>query len=243
MKISIIGSGYVGLVTGVCLAEKGHSILCVDSDSEKVASINQGVPPIFEQDLEKLLKKNIKINLRATDDLCQAVIDTDVSLIAVGTPFDGEKIDLTQIKGVSQQIGEAIRDKNSYHLVVVKSTVVPGTTDDVVVPILEKAAGAKAGSDFGVGMNPEFLREGVAVADFMKPDRIVIGAIDRKSLNWMEKIYQDFKNVDIVRTNNRTAEMIKYTSNTQFGGFRPRMFHDIPECLEFYEAERAGRRR
>ena len=214
MKISIIGSGYVGLVTGVCLADKGHSIVCVDVDSKKVADINQGEPPIFEQGLEKLLKKNIKTNLRATADLYQAVLDTEVSLITVGTPFDGEKIDLTQIRDVSRKIGETLRDKNSYHLVVMKSTVVPGTTDEIVVPILEKAAQKKAGPDFGVGMNPEFLREGVALKDFMNPDRIVLGAIDKKSLDWMEKIYQCFVNVDIVRTNNRTAEMIKYTSNS-----------------------------
>jgi UDPglucose 6-dehydrogenase/GDP-mannose 6-dehydrogenase len=214
MKISIIGSGYVGLVTGVCLAEKGHSIICVDSDKEKVTHINQGVPPIYEQGLEELLKKNIHTNLRAIEDLHKAVIDTDVSLITVGTPFDGEKIDLNQIKEVSRQIGEALSDKNSYHLVIVKSTVVPGTTDDVVVPILEKAARKKAGPDFGVGMNPEFLREGVAVEDFMTPDRIVLGAIDKKSQDRMEKIYQSFDNVDKVRTNNRTAEMIKYTANS-----------------------------
>ena len=214
MKISIIGSGYVGLVTGVCLADKGHSIICVDADHEKVANINQGVPPIYEQDLKELLKKNIHFNLRATADLRQAVVDTEISLITVGTPFDGEKIDLAQIKEVSHQIGEALRDKDSYHLVVVKSTVVPGTTDDVVLPILEKAARKKAGTDFGVGMNPEFLREGVAVEDFMRPDRIVLGAIDQKSLDWMEKIYQCFENIDKMRTNNRTAEMIKYTSNS-----------------------------
>jgi UDPglucose 6-dehydrogenase/GDP-mannose 6-dehydrogenase len=214
MKISIIGSGYVGLVTGVCLAEKGHSIICVDADKEKVTNINQGLTPIYEQGLEELLKKNVHVNLRATTDLCQAVIDTEVSIITVGTPFDGEKIDLAQIREVSHQIGEALRDKRAYHLVAVKSTVVPGTTDDVVVPILEKTARKKAGHDFGVGMNPEFLREGVAVEDFMTPDRIVLGAIDPKSLNWMEKIYQGFENVDKVRTNNRTAEMIKYTSNS-----------------------------
>ena len=214
MEISIIGSGYVGLVTGICLAEKGHSVICVDVDLEKVTAINQGVSPIYEKGLDELLKKNIDASLRATTDLRQAVTHTDISLIAVGTPFDGEKIDLAQIKAVSHQIGEALRDKDSYHLVVVKSTVVPGTTDDVVVPILEKAAGKKAGSDFGVGMNPEFLREGVAVEDFMNPDRIVIGAIDSKSLKWMEKIYESFDRIDTVRTNNRTAEMIKYTSNS-----------------------------
>jgi UDPglucose 6-dehydrogenase/GDP-mannose 6-dehydrogenase len=214
MRVSVIGAGYVCLVTGVCLAEKGHTVICVDADRRKVMDINLGVLPIYEQGLEELLKKNIHVNLRATADLRQAVMDTEVSLITVGTPFDGEKIDLTQIKEVSYQIGEALKDKGSYHLVVVKSTVVPGTTDEVVVPILENRTRKKAGLDFGVGMNPEFLREGVAVEDFMRPDRIVLGADDPKTLDWMEKMYQCFESVDKLRTNNRTAEMIKYTANS-----------------------------
>lgn len=214
MKVSIIGTGYVGIVSGVCLAEKGHKILCVDVDQEKVDKIRRGMPPIYERGLEELLKKNNHTNLQTTTDLHKAVLETDISLIAVSTPFDGEKIDLTYVETVSHQIGKALKDKTAYHTVVVKSTVVPGTTDEVVLPILEEASGKKAGTHFGVGMNPEFLREGEAIQDFMFPDRIVMGAIDRKCLGVLDELYSPFDGVDKIRTNNKTAEMIKYTSNS-----------------------------
>ena len=214
MKVSMIGTGYVGLVTGVCLAEKGHQVVCVDIDQEKIAKIKQAIPPIYERGLEELLKKNINGNLRATTDLYRSVIDTDISLIAVGTPFNGSEIDLTYVKQAAHQIGQALQDKPSYHVVVVKSTVVPGTTDDVVRPILEESSGKNAGADFGVGMNPEFLREGEAIQDFMFPDRIVIGGIDDKTIDTLKELYSVFEGIDQLRTNNRTAEMIKYASNS-----------------------------
>ena len=214
MKVSVVGTGYVGLVSGVCLAEKGHQVTCVDIDQEKVDKINEAIPPIYERELEELLKKNVPGNLKATTDLPKAVLETELSLIAVGTPFDGNEIDLKYIKEVAHQIGQALRDKSGYHVVVVKSTVVPGTTDEVVRPILEQASGKKAGVDFGVGMNPEFLREGEAIQDFMFPDRIVLGGIDEKSINALEELYSVFEGVDKLRTNPKTAEMIKYTANS-----------------------------
>jgi UDPglucose 6-dehydrogenase len=213
MKISIIGAGYVGLVTGACLAEKQNQVICVDVDQEKVRKINSGVSPIFEEGLPELIKKNINRNLIANTDLTEAVLETDTTFIAVGTPFDGKQVDLSFVKEVSRQIGTALKNKNTYHLVVVKSTVVPGTTDQVVRPILEQASGKKAGIDFGLGMNPEFLTEGIAINDFMFPDRIVIGGIDQKSLNILSQLYDAFEGVPIIKTNNKTAEMIKYTSN------------------------------
>jgi UDPglucose 6-dehydrogenase/GDP-mannose 6-dehydrogenase len=216
MKISVIGSGYVGLVSGVCFAETGHDVVCIDLDQEKVDKINQGVPPIYEKGLDDLLQKNIGRRLTATTDFDRAVTETDVSFIAVGTPFDGKEIDLTYIKKVSEQIGKVIRGKKTYHMVVVKSTVVPGTTDTVVLPILESHSGKKAGADFGVGMNPEFLREGEAIQDFMLPDRIVIGSVDSKGHALLEEIYAGFADVPKLRTTNKTAEMIKYTSNSLF---------------------------
>jgi UDPglucose 6-dehydrogenase/GDP-mannose 6-dehydrogenase len=214
MNVSVVGTGYVGLVSGVCLAEKGHAVVCVDVDADKVEKTNKGIPVIYEAGLEELLKKNIGGRFKATADLRQAVLESDLSLIAVGTPYQGNEIDLGYIEEVSRQIGTVLREKPDYHVVVVKSTVVPGTTQDVVLPILEKFSGKKAGAGFGVGMNPEFLREGAAVEDFMMPDRIVIGGIDEKTLDTMEKLYNVFDGVDKVRTNPKTAEMIKYTSNS-----------------------------
>lgn len=213
MRVSIIGTGYVGLVTGACLAEKGHQILCVDKDPTKVGKINQGISPIFEEGLEEILKKNIGKTLSATTDLRQAILDSEITLIAVGTPFDGAQIDLTQVKEVSAQIGSVLKGKAGYHAVVVKSTVVPGTTDEVVLPILEEASRKKAGSVFGVGMNPEFLTEGQAVADFMNPDRIVLGANDEKCMLLLEQLYRAFDGIPKMKTNSKTAEMIKYASN------------------------------
>lgn len=213
MRVSVIGTGYVGLVSGVCLAEVGHQVTCVDVDEAKVARILRGEPPIHEEGLAALLQKHLARGFTATRDLAQAVRDSEITLIAVGTPFDGARIDLTYVKQVARQIGEALRTKDAYHLVVVKSTVVPGTTDSVVLPILEEASGKRAGQAFGVGMNPEFLTEGQAVKDFMDPDRLVLGAMDERGLQALDALYTGFPGVPRLRTNPRTAEMIKYASN------------------------------
>jgi len=214
MKVSVIGTGYVGLVSGTCLAEKGHQVVCVDVDKAKVDAINGGNSPIHEDGLVELLQKNLHVRLHATTDLSAAVYGSDLSLIAVGTPFDGTGIDLGYIKDVARQIGAILKHKESYHAVVVKSTVVPGTTDEVVRPLLEAASGKIAGKDFGLGMNPEFLRQGEAVKDFMNPDRIVLGGVDERSLDALDSLYQYFPGVDMVRTTNKTAEMIKYAANS-----------------------------
>lgn len=213
MKVSIIGAGYVGLVTGVCLAETGHQAICVDVDKEKVGKINQAIPPIHEEGLAEFLRKNVPVRLKATTDLHQSVVETDITFIAVGTPFDGNQIDLSYVREASKQIGESLKDKQVFHLVVVKSTVVPGTTDGVVLPILEQTSGKKAGLDFGVSMNPEFLTEGQAMLDFMNPDRIILGGTDERSMNMLEQLYAAFEDTPKLRTNTRTAEMIKYASN------------------------------
>ncbi|WP_206294485.1 UDP-glucose dehydrogenase family protein [Humisphaera borealis] len=214
LNISIIGTGYVGLVTGVCLASKGHRVTCVDIDVAKVDAINTGRAPIHEEGLPDLLTQYAGRTLTATTDLLSAVRGSDITFIATGTPFDGKVIDLKFVKQVSEQIGAALATKHGYHVVVVKSTVVPGTTDDVVKPLLEKHSGKRAGRDFGVGMNPEFLSEGVAIEDFMKPDRIVLGGMDDRSIDLLGQVYASFDDsVPRLRTNNRTAEMIKYASN------------------------------
>jgi len=213
MNVSIAGTGYVGLVTGVCLAEKGHSVVCVDVDQAKVEAINAGVAPIHELGLPELLKRHIGCRLTASTNLADAVRESDITLIAVGTPFDGSRIDLTYVRGVATEIGQALADKDDYHVVVVKSTVIPGTTDSVVLPILEQASGKKVGQHFGVGMNPEFLTEGTAIEDFMQPDRIVLGGMDERTVETLAELYAMFDTVPVIKTNNGTAEMIKYASN------------------------------
>jgi UDPglucose 6-dehydrogenase len=215
MRISVMGTGYVGLVSGVCLASIGHDVTCVDVDPERVDLVNAGRSPIHEPGLDELLAATIGRSLRATTDAGAAIAATEATLIAVGTPFDGERIDLRYIESAARTIGQALADKPDRHLVVVKSTVVPGTTDSFVTPILEEASGRRAGVDFGVGMNPEFLREGCAVDDFMHPDRIVVGADDERSRERLRAIYEPFEaSTEIVETSARAAEMIKYASNS-----------------------------
>ncbi len=214
MRISIIGTGYVGLVTGACFASKGHDVVCIDIDKERVERINNGVPPIYEEGLDDLLRRCLADGrLRATtkmDDL----LGTDISMICVGTPSGLlDYIDLKYVEEVSGGIGEQLRDKEEFHLVVVKSTVVPGTTLYMVQPLLESRSRKKAGKDFGVAMNPEFLREGKAVEDFMKPDRIVLGCTDDRSRKMLSDLYADF-DAPVMHTDPSTAEMIKYATNS-----------------------------
>ena len=213
MKVSIVGAGYVGLVTGACLAEQGHDVICVDVDQAKVEKIRRGVTPIHEPGLENLLRRNVGVRLRATTSVAEAVSASELIFITVGTPFGDRGIDLGFIRSAVVAVGEALRNTTTYRVVVVKSTVIPGTTDDVVLPLLERTSGRKAGSDFGVGVNPEFLTEGEAISDFMSPDRLVFGGIDERTVDKLAEVYAAFPEVDQVRTNNRTAEMIKYGSN------------------------------
>lgn len=213
MNVSIIGAGYVGLVTGACLADRGHRVVCVDVDQAKVDAINAGLCPIHEEGLPEIIAQNAGKSLSATRDLSAAVLGSEITLIAAPTPFDGQSIDLSFIRQIAAEIGAALRRKHGYHVVVVKSTVVPGTTDDVVGPIIEQSSGKRRGEHFGLGMNPEFLSEGVAVRDFMQPDRIVAGGIDDRTRGAITALYDSFSGVPIIRTNNRTAEMIKYGCN------------------------------
>ncbi len=212
-KISVIGAGYVGAVSAACFAELGHDVICVDVDAEKVGKINSGISPIYEDGLSGLLKKHAGKKLTATSDYESAVKNSDVSFISVGTPSDAHgNIDLSIVESASASLGGALKSKNGYHVAVVKSTVVPETTENFVLPILEEKSGKKAGEDFGVAMNPEFLREGKAVYDFMHPDKIVVGSIDGKSGDIVASLYSGI-GCEITRTNPRTAEMIKYANN------------------------------
>ena len=215
MKIVIIGTGYVGLVSGACFAAIGHQVVCVDTDPGRVAGVNNSIAPFYEKDLNEILAKSVSAgNLRATVSLSDAMHEADVSLIAVGTPFDGRDIDLQYIKTAAKDIASFLSLASRYHVVCVKSTVVPGTTQDVVGPILERHSDREIGIDLGLAMNPEFLAEGSAVADFMNPDRIVIGSNDQQAAQSIVDLYSPFKSTEIFCTELSTAEMIKYTANS-----------------------------
>jgi UDPglucose 6-dehydrogenase len=218
MNISVIGgTGYVGLTAAVCLANKGHLVFCVGRNEDKVSKINKGIPIIYEENLEGLLKDALeKKKLVATTNLKDAVKKSDLSFICVGTQsMEDGRIDLRQVESVSVAVGQALREKESYHVITVKSTVVPGTTEDFVIPIIEKFSGKEAGVHFGVCMNPEFLREGRAIGDFLFPKDtgIVIGELDERSGSFLLEIFKEFDG-EIFRTNLRCAEMIKYARNS-----------------------------
>jgi UDPglucose 6-dehydrogenase len=213
MRVAIVGTGYVGLVTAVGLAELGHTVVCIDVDERKVDALSRGEPPIFERGLEPLLRRHLGTRLRATTDLAGAVQASEMTFICVGTPSrpDGS-IDLSFVQQAAEQIGAALATVTGFHAVVVKSTVVPGTSDQIVRPACERTSSKRAGVDFGVGVNPEFLTEGQAVEDFLRPDRIVIGGDDR-TVAVLRDLYAGFEGVPVVQTNAPTAEMIKYASN------------------------------
>tara|TARA_B100001057_G_C22847093_1_gene949487 strand:+ start:1096 stop:2433 length:1338 start_codon:yes stop_codon:yes gene_type:complete len=214
MKINVIGTGYVGLVSGVCLAAKGHIVNCFDTNLETIQTLKSGKCHFYEKDLERLFvefSSNLSFQLLNPSSE-NTLLDCDVILIAVGTPTTNHKIDLSQIKTASRKIGELLKTHNKFVSIIVKSTVVPGTTDTVVKNILEDSSGKKIG-EFGLGMNPEFLREGNAVEDFMYPDRIVFGHEDSKTLEHMHEMYKPW-DVDKIAVNTRSAEMIKYVNNS-----------------------------
>ncbi len=219
-KISVLGIGYVGLCTAVGFASKKYAVIASTHDAEKAKKINKGIPPFHEPNLQKLLKETTQNGYLQclTNQTEKAVLETDITFNAVGTPSkpDGG-IDLKFIETSAHDIGQALREKSTYHVVVVKSTVVPGTTQDLVKPIIEKESKKKCGSDFGLCMNPEFLRQGSAFEDTIHTDRIVIGEYDKKSGDTLENLYKDFYGKDIpptIRTTLSTAELIKYASNS-----------------------------
>lgn len=215
MKISIFGLGYVGAVSAGCLATDGHQVVGVDPNLTKVDLINQGVTPIIEKDIGEMIASTVKAgNLRATVDVRDAVLSTDISLICVGTPSQlNGNLDLSHVRKVCEQIGAAIKEKDSFHVVVARSTMLPGSMSSVVIPTLEAASGKKAGVDFGVCNNPEFLREGTAVYDYYHPPKTVIGETDEKAGAMLVALYEKM-DAPLVRTNVETAEMVKYTDNT-----------------------------
>lgn len=217
-NVSIFGLGYVGLSTAVCFSSKNIDVVGYDIDKSKIDMLNKGIPTIYEEGLEELLKVSLKNRkIRFTSDHKEAIMKSDITFITVGTPSKEDKsIDLSYIESAAKQIGEALREKNSWHLVVVKSTVVPGTTEGLVLKTIEEASGKKCGLDFGICMNPEFLKEGSAIHDTINPDRIVIGEYDKKSGDYLEDFYKQFYDnmlPPVLRTSLVNAELIKYANN------------------------------
>ena len=215
MKISIFGLGYVGAVSAGCLATDGHQVIGVDPNKTKVDLINQGATPIIEKDIGEMIAATVKSgHLRATADVRDAVFGSDMSLICVGTPSQlNGNLDLSHVRKVCQEIGAAIAEKDTFHVVVARSTMLPGSMRSLVIPTLEAASGKVAGVDFGVCNNPEFLREGTAVHDYYHPPKTVIGESDEKAGALLVRLYEKM-DAPLVRTDVETAEMVKYTDNT-----------------------------
>jgi GDP-mannose 6-dehydrogenase len=213
MRITVFGLGYVGAVSAGCLARRGHHVIGVDVNPLKVASINNGQAPVLEPGLpEAIAEATASGRLRATHDAVEAVRATDISLICVGTPSGAQgAIDLGALRRVCEDIGPGLRSTER-HTVVVRSTVLPGTTERVVITALESSSGLEAGRDFGVAMNPEYLREGTGVADFDTPEKTVIGQLDDASGDVVAEMYGDFAD-RIFRVPIRVAEAAKYVDN------------------------------
>ena len=214
MRISIFGLGYVGTVCAGCLAYEGHEIIGVDPVGTKVDLINAGQSPIIEAEIDTIIGDAVKSGrLSATSDQDEAVRETDISFVCVGTPSQSNgNLDLTHIKRVCELIGEAIKKKQKRHTVVIRSTILPGTMRQLVIPVLEEHSGKKAGIGFGLCNNPEFLREGSAVSDFRKPPKTVIGELDRESGEALASLYAKL-DAPLIRTELEIAEMVKYVDN------------------------------
>jgi GDP-mannose 6-dehydrogenase len=214
MKISVFGLGYVGCVTAACLARDNHTVIGVDINPMKVELLGSGQSPVIEPGLDELICEVVKNGrLQVSLDSQAAVHQSDVSLVCVGTPSnDNGSLKFEYVENVCREIGAALSTKQKYHLVVIRSTVLPGTVEQKLIPLLEEYSGLKASMDFGVCMNPEFLREGSAIEDYYHPSLIVVGELDQRSGDIMEELYSPL-NVPLTRTKIRVAEMVKYTSN------------------------------
>jgi len=215
LKISIFGLGYVGTVSAGCLASEGHEVIGVDPVGAKVDLISSGHSPIVEVEIDEIIQAASSAGrLRATHDAIQAIQETELSFVCVGTPSQSNgNLDLKYIRRICEQIGDALKHKVTRHTVVIRSTILPGTMHNIVIPTLEEFSGKKAGIDFGVCSNPEFLREGSAVKDFRSPPKTVIGELDEASGNLLVGLYSKI-DAPLIRTDLETAEMIKYVDNS-----------------------------
>jgi len=214
MDISIFGLGYVGAVSAACLSKSGHNVIGVDLSTTKVDVINEGLSPIIEDGLGELISEGRKKgSLEAVSDGEAAVLSTQISMICVGTPSQlNGSLDLSFVRKVCEEIGRAIANKDSYHVVVIRSTMLPGSMKTVVIPTLEEFSRKKVGVDFGVCINPEFLRESTAVRDYFNPPKTVIGEVDERCGNIIADLYKEF-DAPLIRTDIYSAEMVKYADN------------------------------
>lgn len=214
MRISIFGLGYVGCVSAACLARDGHTVIGVDVNPLKVDLVGSGRSPVVEPGLDELIAEGVRAyRIQASLDSQTAVCSTDVSIVCVGTPSnENGSLNLTYIENVCREIGMVLAIKPDYHVVIVRSTVLPGTVQGRLIPLLEQYSGKRAGADFGVCMNPEFLRESSAIGDYYHPSHVIIGAIDQRSEDTALLLYTGMK-APLVRTNIQTAEMVKYADN------------------------------
>jgi GDP-mannose 6-dehydrogenase len=214
-RISVFGIGYVGVVSAACLARDGHDVIAVDIDQNKVDTLNAGRAPIVEKGLDQLVAQTVGDGkLTATTDSKAAIHDTDASFVCVGTPSDPDgSVGLGHVVSVCESIGRALADKDAFHSVVMRSTIVPGTMEEVCIPTIESASSKRAGRDFGVGYFPEFLRESTAIEDYADPGLIVFGALDEPTETFLTEINRDLP-CEMNKVDLRTAEMVKYTSNS-----------------------------
>ena len=214
MRLSVFGLGYVGCVSAACFAKEGHEVVGVDVNSVKVEIINGGKSPIVEAGIGELIGEVVaKGNLRATTDSADAVNHSDVSLVCVGTPSNANgSLDLDYVKRVCKEIGSAMETKPERHTVVIRSTMLPGTIETIVVPALEVYSGKKVGRDFGISINPEFLREGTSLKDFYAPPFTLIGADDEDVAASVRRLYTGI-NAPVLIVGIKAAEMVKYTCN------------------------------
>jgi GDP-mannose 6-dehydrogenase len=214
MKIAVLGLGYVGAVSAGCLAEQGHEVVGVDPESRKVELVNAGKTPIIEKDIGRIIERQVAAGrLTATTDVAGAVRKSELVLVCVGTPSRGNgDIDMRYVKRVCEQIGAALRDHPGAPVVTIRSTMLPGTMRETVIPTLEACSGKRAGVEFGVCINPEFLREGTAVPDYYSPPKTVLGEVNRASGDLLASLYAEIP-APLVRTDIETAEMVKYADN------------------------------
>ncbi len=212
--LSIFGLGYVGVVTGVCFAGRGYRVIGVDVNKVKVDLINQGKSPIVEKGIDKIMSKTVRTGkFSATTSAREAILNSDISIICVGSPsLENGGINLQHLKAVAAQIGSVLKELDRYQIVVIRSTVLPGTTEDIIVPILENSSHKKAYRDFGVLVNPEFMREGSSIEDFFAPAKIIIGSHGKKDEGVLRSIYRSIK-APFISVDFKTAELSKYLDN------------------------------